>query len=261
MGGALILVSIAITTLLWGDLANRFVWVVLLVTLGFGAIGWVDDWRKVVTAIPRGFGAREVLLAVGDRPRRRDLPRVLGLGAGQRAVRPAALRVGAKRLQRRAAAEDRPDRAVLQDDHVSRSGVWASSRSLFRDRRHQQRGEPHRRPRRPRDHADGDGRRRARLFAYVAGNASSRATSASLYIPGAGELAVFCGAMAGAGLGFLWFNAYPGRGLHGRRRRAGARRGARHVAVIVRQEIVLFIMGGVFVVETLSVIIQVARSS
>ena len=103
MGGALILVSIAITTLLWADLDNRFVWVVLLVTLGFGAVGWVDDWRKVVARNPKGLsGARQVRLAVADRPRRRGLSRVLGVGARQRDVRAAVHRVGAERLQRRA---------------------------------------------------------------------------------------------------------------------------------------------------------------
>ena len=120
MGGALILVSIVVTTLLWGDLANRFVWVVLLVTLGFGAVGWVDDWRKVVYRNPKGLSARAKLFwqsVIGAG--RRDLSRVLGLGARQHAVRPAAVRVGAKRLRRRAVAEGGPDRAVLQDDLLS----------------------------------------------------------------------------------------------------------------------------------------------
>ena len=86
MGGALILVSIAITTLLWGDLENRFVWVVLLVMLGFGAIGWVDDYRKVVYRNPKGLSARaKFARAVGDRARRRDLPRVRRVRARQRA--------------------------------------------------------------------------------------------------------------------------------------------------------------------------------
>ena len=120
MGGALILVSIAITTLLWGDLDNRFVWVVLLVTLGFGAIGWVDDYRKVVLPQSEGpVGAREVLLAVGDRPRRRGLPRVLGLGAGQRAVRRSCSSRGCRAASTSTAAAGRPHRAVLQDGRVS----------------------------------------------------------------------------------------------------------------------------------------------
>ena len=104
-------------------------------------------------------GAREAPLAVADRARRRDLPRVLGLRAGQHAVRPAAVRVGAERLQRRPVAEGRPDRAVLQVDLVPAGRLGLHRAHVLRDRRHEQRRQPDRRPRRPRDHADGDGRR------------------------------------------------------------------------------------------------------
>ena len=122
----------------------------------------------------------------------------------------------------------------------------------------QQRGQPHRRPRRPRDHADGDDRRALGIFAYVSGNAIFARYLQFPHIPGAGELAVICGAMAGAGLGFLWFNAYPAEVFMGDVGALALGAALGTIAVIVRQEIVLFIMGGVFVVETLSVMIQVA---
>ncbi len=102
MGGALILVSIVITTLLWADLRNRFIWVVLIVTIGFGAIGWVDDYRKVVHRNPKGLvGADQVHAAIADRARRGDLSRVLGIGAVEHAVLPAVQCVARQRLQSR----------------------------------------------------------------------------------------------------------------------------------------------------------------
>ena len=107
-------------------------------------------------------GAAEVRLAVGDRARRRGVPRVLGVGAGQHAAAEALLRLDQQRLQRQPVAEDRPDRAVLQDGDLSARHLGLHRAHLLRDRRHQQRGQPDRRPRRPRDHADGDDRRRAR---------------------------------------------------------------------------------------------------
>ena len=189
MGGALILVSVAITTLLWADLTNRYVWIVLLTTLGFGAVGWVDDWRKVVHRNPKGLSARaEDRLAVADRDRRGHLPR----------------------LQREAAAADRAHRAVLQDrrDPAGRRGL--RDPRLLRGRGHLQRREPHRRPRRARDHAHGDDRLGARgvrlrlgprgvlevprLPVHLRARASSRSSAAR---------------SSGAGLAFLWFNAYP----------------------------------------------------
>ena len=128
MGGALILVSIVITTLLWADLRNRFIWVVLIVTVGFGAIGWVDDYRKVVHRNPKGLSARiEVHAPVADRARRRDLSRVLRIGAVEHPILPAVQRVARKRLQPRPAAQGRPDRAVLQDRQLSRSASGVSS--------------------------------------------------------------------------------------------------------------------------------------
>jgi len=259
MGGALILVSIVITTLLWADLDNRFVWVVLLVTLGFGAVGWVDDWRKVVARNPKGLPARAkffwqsligaiaaVYLAFSvSAPSNGTFGQVFlawvesGFAAG---LSPKA------------------DLIVPFFKTVSYPlGVWGfmalsyfvivgTSNAV--------------------NLTDGlDGLAimptvmigaALGIFAYVSGNAVFARYLGFPHIPGAGELAVVCGAMGGAGLGFLWFNAYPADVFMGDvgALALGAALGA--IAIIVRQEIVLFIMGGVFVVETLSVMIQVA---
>jgi phospho-N-acetylmuramoyl-pentapeptide-transferase len=259
MGGALILVSIAITTLLWGDLTNRFVWVVLLVMLGHGAIGWVDDWRKVVHRNPKGLSARQKFLW-------QSLIAVV-----------AAIYL--------AFSVSAPDNAQLQKlflawtgsgFNVSLSpktdlivpffktisyplGIWGfialtycvivgTSNAV--------------------NLTDGlDGLAimptvmigaALGIFAYVSGNAIFARYLQFPMIPGAGELAVICGAIAGAGLGFLWFNAYPAEVFMGDVGALSLGAALGTIAVIVRQEIVLFIMGGVFVVETLSVMIQVA---
>jgi hypothetical protein len=127
MGGALILVSIIVTTLLWADLRNRFVWVVLLVTLGFGTVGWVDDYRKVVQRNRRGFRREKAAAAVADRPGRRDLPRFLGLGAVDLAIPSAVSSVACERPFRRPVAESRSDRALFQDRVVSARRRGASS--------------------------------------------------------------------------------------------------------------------------------------
>ena len=238
MGGALILVAIAITTLLWGDPANRFIWVVLVVTLGFGAVGWVDDYRKVVHRNPKGLSARAKFFWQS----------VIGLSA--------ALFLAFSTEPARA---DRVHRAVLQECRVSPRRDRLRRAHLFRHRRHQQCRQPHRWPRRTCHHADGDGRRRrSGVFAYVTGNAVFSKYLGFPYIPGAGELTVVCAAIAGAGLGFLWFNAYPAEVFMGDvgALALGAALGV--MAVIVRQEVVLLVMGGVFVVETLSVMLQVA---
>ncbi len=259
MGGALILISLGISTLLWADLSNRFVWIVLIVTLGFGAVGWVDDWRKVVYRNPDGLSARgQVLLAVGDRPRRRGLHRLLDLGAEQREGDAAVLQWVGSGFTLELPAQGQPDRALLQGGVLSAGHVRLHRADLSRHRRHQQRGEPDRRPRRPGHHADGDGRR-ARSASSPTSPAMpcSRSICCVPYIPGAGELTVFCGALAGAGLGFLWFNAYPAEVFMGDVGALALGAALGTVAVIVRQEIVLFIMGGVFVAETLSVMLQV----
>jgi phospho-N-acetylmuramoyl-pentapeptide-transferase len=237
MGGALILVAIAVTTLLWGDLSNRFVWVVLLTTLGFGAVGWVDDYRKVVHRNPKGLSARAKLfwqsvvamiaalfLAYSTNlPAQTELivPFVktvaIPLGTIGFVVLAFVVIVGSSN-------------AVNLTDGLDGLAIMPTvmvGTALS-------------------------------VFAYVAGNAVFAKYLGLPHIPGAGELVIFCAAMAGAGLGFLWFNAYPAEVFMGDvgALALGAALGV--VAVIVRQEIVLLIMGGVFAVETLSVVLQVA---
>ena len=168
MGGVLILLSIAVSTLLWFDLTNRFVWIVLVVTLGFGAIGWVDDWRKVVRKDPEGMRSREkyfwqsligllaALLPACSAFRKAPTWRVLA----------AVLHLGALGLRRRPAAQGGPAAALLQGSELSAGRVRLRDPDLPGDRRRQQRGESHRRPRRAGDHAGGDGglgARRVRL--------------------------------------------------------------------------------------------------
>jgi phospho-N-acetylmuramoyl-pentapeptide-transferase len=178
MGGALILIAIGVTILLWGDLKNAYVWVTLLVTLGFGAVGWVDDWRKVVHRDPKGLASRWKYFWTS----------AIALAA--------AIYLG---VTADAAGRNRTDRALLQGDCVPAGHLRFHRADLLRHQRHQPRGEPHRRPRRPGDHADGDGGRALAIFAYVAGHVGFSKYLGVPYIPGAGELAVFCGAICGAG--------------------------------------------------------------
>ena len=259
MGGALILVSIAVTTLLWGDLANRFVWVVLLVTTGFGAIGWVDDYQKVVYHNPRGLTVRSKLFWQS----------VIGLVAAVYLAFSVSAPDNARFIQMFFAwvqsgfnlnLPPKADLIVPFFKTVSYPlGVWGfialtycvivgTSNAVNLT-----------------DGLDGLAimptvmiAAALGVFAYVSGNSIFAKYLQFPYIPGAGELAVICGALAGAGLGFLWFNAYPAEVFMGDvgALALGATLGT--ISVIVRQEIVLFIMGGVFVVETLSVMIQVA---
>ena len=227
-----------LTTLLWGDLSNRFMWVVLLVTLAFGIVGWIDDYRKVVHRNPKGLSARcEVLLAVGDRPVRRGLSRLprrrrmpalnqlivpffkfvaYPLGAVGFIVLTFFVIVGTSNAVN---LTDGLDGLAIMPTVMVGSALG--------------------------------------IFAYVAGHAVFSKYLGLPYIPGAGELAVICGALAGAGLGFLWFNAYPAEVFMGDVGALALGAALGTIAVIVRQEIVLFIMGGVFVAETLSVMIQV----
>ncbi len=236
MGGALILVAIAVSTLLWADLSNRFVWVVLVTTLGFGAVGWVDDYRKVVHKNPKGLSAKakffwqsligvtvafflyqthispvETTLIV---PFFKHL--VLPLSALGFMVLTYLVVVGSSNAVNLTDGLD--GLAILPTVMVA--GALG-------------------------------------IFAYVAGHLYFSKYLGVPYVAGAGELMVFCAAMAGAGLGFLWFNAYPAEVFMGDvgALALGAALGV--VAVIVRQEIILFIMGGVFVVETFSVAVQV----
>jgi phospho-N-acetylmuramoyl-pentapeptide-transferase len=237
MGGALILVAIAVTTLLWGDLSNRFVWVVLLTTLGFGAVGWVDDYRKVVHRNPKGLSARAkffwqsvvALIAALFLAFSTNLPAqtelivpffktvAIPLGVIGFVILAYFVIVGSSNAVN---LTDGLDGLAIMPTVMVGSALS--------------------------------------VFAYVAGNAVFAKYLGLPYIPGAGELVIFCAAMAGAGLGFLWFNAYPAEVFMGDvgALALGAALGV--LAVIVRQEIVLLVMGGVFVVETLSVVLQVA---
>ena len=237
MGGALILVSIAISTLLWGDLENRYVWVVLLTTLGFGAVGWVDDYRKVVHRNPKGLSAKTKYFWQS----------VFGLGAAlfiaYSTELPAQTELIVPFFKHIAIPLGTVGFVVL-----TYFVIVGSSNAVNLT-----------------DGLDGLAimptvmvASALAIFAYVAGHAEFSRYLGVPHIPGAGELAVFCGSIAGAGLAFLWFNAYPAEVFMGDvgALALGAALGV--VAVIARQEIVLFIMGGVFVMETLSVMIQVA---
>ncbi len=235
MGGAMILMAIAVSTLLWGDLGNHYVWIVLAVTLGFGAIGWVDDYRKVVEKNPRGLPARWKYLWQS----------VIGLAAAVLLYVTASSPVETSLI------------VPLFKDVVLPMGVFfivltyfvivGSSNAVNLT-----------------DGLDGLAIMPTVLvaiglavFAYASGNAVFANYLQIPFIPGSGELAVFCATIAGAGLGFLWFNTYPAQVFMGDvgALALGAALGV--VAVIVRQEIVLFIMGGIFVMETVSVILQV----
>ncbi|HUQ74752.1 MAG TPA: phospho-N-acetylmuramoyl-pentapeptide-transferase, partial [Burkholderiales bacterium] len=239
MGGALILVSIVVTTLLWGDLTNRLVWVVLLVTLAFGTVGWIDDYRKVVHRNPKGLSARAKFFWQA----------VIGLAAA------CYLAYLAKDAQMSALNQLIVPFFKFVAYPLGTFGfivltffvIVGTSNAV--------------------NLTDGlDGLAimptvmvgsALGIFAYVAGHALFSKYLALPFVPGAGELAVICGAMAGAGLGFLWFNAYPAEVFMGDVGALALGAALGTIAVIVRQEIVLFIMGGVFVAETLSVMIQV----
>jgi phospho-N-acetylmuramoyl-pentapeptide-transferase len=237
MGGALILASVVITTLLWADLTNRYVWIALVTLIGFGAIGWVDDWRKVVEKNPRGLASRwkyfwQSVIGLGvagwlawsaHLPAQTELivpffkNIVMPLGVTGFILLAYFVIVGTSNAVNLTDGAD--GLAILPTVMVA--GALA-------------------------------------IFAYVAGHAVFAKYLGLPHIPGAGELVVFCTALFGAGLAFLWFNAYPAEVFMGDvgALALGAALGV--VAVIVRQEIVLFIMGGLFVAETVSVMVQVA---
>jgi phospho-N-acetylmuramoyl-pentapeptide-transferase len=259
MGGVLILISIGISTLLWCDLSNRFVWPVLIVTLGFGAIGWVDDYRKVVFKDPKGMPSREKYFWQS----------VIGIAAALYLAFSVSGATNAKVLELFVAwvqsgfSMDLPPKADLIVPFFKTIsyplGVWGfialtyfvivgTSNAV--------------------NLTDGlDGLAimptvmvgsALGLIAYLTGSATYAKYLFIPHIPGAGELIIFCGAMAGAGLAFLWYNAHPAQVFMGDVGALALGGALGTIAVIVRQEIVLFVMGGVFVVETLSVMVQVA---
>ena len=259
MGGVLILLSIATSTLLWADLSNRFVWIVLIVTLGFGAIGWADDWRKVVNKDPNGMRSREKYMWQS----------LIGLLAALYLVFSISESNNYKVLElfvswvRSGFDVNLPTQAglllpffkevsyplgVLGFVIMTYLVIVGASNAV--------------------NLTDGlDGLAimpvvmvgsALGVFAYVTGNAFYAKYLFLPHIPGAGELLIFCSAMAGAGLAFLWFNTYPAQVFMGDVGALALGGALGTIAVIVRQEIVLAIMGGIFVVEALSVMAQVA---
>jgi phospho-N-acetylmuramoyl-pentapeptide-transferase len=259
MGGVLILLAIGISTLLWADLGNRFIWPVLVVTLGFGAIGWADDYRKVVYQDPEGMRSREKyfwMSLIG-------IIAALYLAFSVSAPTPMKVWELFFAWVQSGFSMDLPPKADLIVPFFKTIsypvGVWGfialtycvivgTSNAV--------------------NITDGlDGLAimptvmvgsALGLFAYLTGSAKFSAYLFIPHIPGAGELLIFCGAMAGAGLAFLWFNAHPAQMFMGDVGALALGGALGTIAVIVRQEIVLFIMGGIFVAETVSVMIQVA---
>ena len=258
MGGVLVLLAIGISTLLWFDLSNRFVWIVLIVTLGFGAIGWADDWRKVVHKDPEGMPSREKYFWQS----------VIGLLAALYLVFSISESSNMRVLElffswvQSGFDVNLPPKAGLQLPFFKEIsyplGVFGfvlltylvivgSSNAV--------------------NLTDGlDGLAimpvvmvgsALGVFAYVTGSAVYSKYLFFPHIPGAGELLIFCSAMAGAGLAFLWFNTHPAQVFMGDVGALALGAALGTIAVIVRQEIVLAIMGGIFVVEAMSVMLQV----
>lgn len=235
MGGALILVAVAVSTLLWADLANRFVWIVLVFTLLFGVIGWVDDYKKLVLRNSDGLAARYKYLWQSV------LGVLVALALYLSAQVPAetqfivpvfknvAIELGWWYLPLVYVVVVGSSNAVNLTDGLDGLAIMPTvmvSGALA-------------------------------VFAYATGNVVFAQYLGIPYIPGVGEMVVFCGAMVGAGLGFLWFNAYPAQVFMGDVGALALGAALGMLAVVVRQELVLCVMGGVFVVETVSVILQV----
>ena len=235
MGGALILVAICAATLLWADLGNRYVWTVLVVTLLFGVVGLVDDYKKLVLKDSRGISARHKYLWQS----------LIGLGAAAAlyltAQTPAETELIVPFMKR--VTFDLGPGFILLTYFV----IVGSSNAVNLT-----------------DGLDGLAIMPTVLvggalgmFAYVSGHATFANYLMIPYLPGVGEVGIFCAALVGAGLGFLWFNAYPAQVFMGDVGALALGAALGTLAVIVRQELVLLIMGGVFVMETVSVMLQV----
>ncbi len=235
MGGGLIIVVITIATLFWGDLSNRYIWLVLSVTCAFGLIGWLDDYLKILRQNSDGLSARwkifwqtivalsasSYLYMTADMAIQTDLivpffkEVALPLGIGF-IVFSSLMLVG---MSNAVNLTDGLDGLAILPTVMVGGGLG--------------------------------------LIAYLVGN-SEHATYLQIpYIPGTGELSVFCGALIGAGLGFLWFNTYPAQVFMGDVGSLALGAALAIVAIVTRHEIVLLIMGGLFVLETASVIVQV----
>lgn len=258
MGGVLVLIGIAVSTLLWCDWGNRFIWIVLLVTLGYGTIGWVDDYRKVVHRDPKGMSSREkffwqtviglfaaayLAFSVSETSNMRVLELFLDwVRSGLSLSLPAKSHLIVPFFK-----ELSYPLGVFGFIVLTYLVIVGSSNAV--------------------NLTDGlDGLvimpvvlvgSALGIFAYVMGSAVYSKYLLFPHILGAGELLIFCSAMAGAGLAFLWFNAHPAQVFMGDVGALALGGALGTVAVIVRQEIVLFIMGGVFVAETISVMLQV----
>mgnify|MGYP000100200127 FL=1 len=235
MGGALILLSIAVTTLLWGNLENKYVWLTLLVTLAFGAIGWVDDYRKVVEKNSRGLPGRwkyfwQSILAVtvavymfATAPSTAETSLIIPF------FKDVIIELGIFYIVLSYFVIVGASNAVNLTDGLDGLAILPTvmvGAALG-------------------------------LCAYFAGNVNYSEYLSIPYVVGAGELVVFSGALVGAGVGFLWFNTYPAQVFMGDVGSLALGAALGMMAVITRQEIIFFIMGGIFVAETMSVILQV----
>ncbi|RDI44773.1 phospho-N-acetylmuramoyl-pentapeptide-transferase [Aquicella lusitana] len=235
MGGTLILISVLISTLLWSDLANRYVWLVIIMTLGFGAIGYWDDYRKLVLKHSRGMPARQKYL----------FQSLLGFGAAFYLFFSAKLPVETQLVLpffKNMSLTMGPFFIIF-----TYFVIVGSSNAVNLT-----------------DGLDGLAIMPAvmisgalAVFAYATGNIHYASYLAIPYVPGVGEVVVFCGSLVGAGLGFLWFNTYPAQVFMGDVGALALGAALGMIAVIVRQEIVFFVMSGIFVLETVSVILQV----
>jgi phospho-N-acetylmuramoyl-pentapeptide-transferase len=258
MGGVLILIGIFVSCMLWADLSNRFIWIVMIVTFGFGLIGWVDDYRKVAHKDPKGMASREKFL----------WQTLIGLFAAIYLAFSVSEVNNLKVLQlfyewvKSGFALDLPAKTNLLLPFIKEVSyplgmmgfiilsylvIVGSSNAVNLT-----------------DGLDGLVIMPVILvgaalgaFAYVMGNAIYAKYLLFPYIPGAGELMIFCGAMGGAGLAFLWYNTHPAQVFMGDVGALALGGALGTIAVIVRQEIVLFVMGGIFVAETFSVMLQV----
>ena len=236
MGGALILVAIGVSTLLWSDLSNRFVWIVLIVTFSYGVIGWIDDYKKLVKRNPKGLASRYkymwqsvIALVVAVYLFKTATPvetqfiipvfknLTIQLGFFSFVVITYLVIVGSSNAVNLTDGLD--GLAILPTVMVA--GALG-------------------------------------LIAYLTGHIEYSSYLSMPYIAGVGELVIFCGAIVGSGLGFLWFNTYPAQVFMGDVGALALGAALGIIAVLVRQEMILFVMGGVFVVETLSVVLQVA---
>lgn len=235
MGGGLILLALAVSTLLWGDLSNRYLWIALLVTLGFGLVGWVDDYRKITKKNTDGLSAKKkiffqsiialvagcLLFYTAKAPEETQL--IIPF------VKNIAIHLGVFYIILTYFVVVGSSNAVNLTDGLDGLALMPTILVMM---------------------ALG-------AFAYLEGNSIFSHYLAIPYLPGLGELFVFCTALVGAGLGFLWYNTYPAQVFMGDVGSLSIGAAVGIVAVMVRQELVLLIMGGIFVAETVSVILQV----